>query len=1481
MERTSIIKAAAARKQALCGAVSLTNQKVQMGSCGLRLTGWGEQLLRRYGVSDDGGLEPVELVFLSPHPAEAAAKAGGEKTFAIICRLILARYNRNVRVLNRWRRNSFFLNGLDRRILDRWILGGREEEQAGAGRMREAAGCLEEVWTPALSVSRELRFFLAGKGAACAPLRSAAEESADGDIGVRSGKASFGLVMTGTAERGAAGGYGRLARFSTAIFGNSCKILTRTGAYEGSWSEKREALECARPELVERMRLWPAEREVLRLEERGGLWLVAGEREGLWPGERRGLRSTEQIVLRAVEQTALRSMKQGGRRLTARDALTGKSTGTKAAQLVLPEGNLSAAPLNSGRSETAMATFPGKTELKATIGYPSWKREARGRADGMQIALPGQEKQYAFGKLFAWQTAFTGLSESTAGQSFRENLRWKKILRLSMAPGLLVSLQQGNSVTGPTGITGLPVKHELGSENQYYTAESEGVKASEARFCSSIYGGSYAGNDFETGKREAAGIFGDMVLCRIQGETKWSARAKGTLAALFEASNASAVKLRPGFGRTAAPMYAQTASKWWLPPIQERVRGERQSGIYLEPLFGSIVSDRQFRHIFCWPGQLDLAAGLWPRHHRAHERLKFSGLAADLGQGGSVDRQFVRPETGLATGLRQYGMMPVSSQDGMMPVSPQDGAAAGLPRYDTIARWLEDRAFAVRPLAGATWFLPQNREKAVQPSSGESPFLPKNRTITGPPASGAAAGVSRNGKPAALPPFVSSDAMPKAILPREITVTGVVTGKLSLVRRLALSFKPLCLSDSSGLRQQWLHRCGESRLRSIATAQKNLWNGLRQFGKGEVPDSNVFCPVVGTELQFYGCPSQRRKAAHTEPPRLTATFVPRCVRAGICTEPSRLTADFVQLCTRLEPCAELSQLSASAGAPEGQIKGYTEPAVLSMRAAAGNTGVAGPCPSGTALYSLPSAIRPPESVRFLSFPSGLPAALPGTEAFHSRFGAVGALRGELILRFRYAFGLPSQACISSVRQFGFSLPLRPDGGQPLGEGLTARFQSGVCALLKSDIGSAAQPEINPSWRGASSLTMWTGGGRFTQPGVNTVSLPGVSLLPRYGSALPSQADIAQSPRTGSALFTRQSSARLTYTSQTLPFRSSRALSICLGQAMFFRLRQALTLRPSQALPLRSNHALFLYLSQAQPPSPSQALSLYPNQTQLPSASQAQPLYPNQAFPSHQAPLSPSSQAFRVGPRLPAPMIPLPAAPEPAIHQVSPSPPFCSLKALQVIFRCAAAPRPAGRTSVLGVSPPCVPIIARLPRISGSACLPEAVKSFMTRSTRTITTPSGPEHPHPSPEERGPAFPERLLTAQSQLTANAPVDFVFPRQSAAKAEMARGASVVRTVACDPGDPFARYNAYNETHGQSGDEPDLMEYRARQFERESREVNILNEKLLRQETMVQELEKGQKSLKEQVERIAGGKKPADEVIRRLRREISMEKKRFGIQ
>ena len=161
--------------------------------------------------------------------------------------------------------------------------------------------------------------------------------------------------------------------------------------------------------------------------------------------------------------------------------------------------------------------------------------------------------------------------------------------------------------------------------------------------------------------------------------------------------------------------------------------------------------------------------------------------------------------------------------------------------------------------------------------------------------------------------------------------------------------------------------------------------------------------------------------------------------------------------------------------------------------------------------------------------------------------------------------------------------------------------------------------------------------------------------------------------------------------------------------------------------------------------------------------------------------------------------------------------------------------------------------------------------------------SGLEHLPSLPEEQGPAVPEPLLTAQSQLTADPPVDFVFPRQSAAKAETAKakGASVVRTVVCDPGDPFARYNAYNETHGQSGYEPDLMEYRERQFERESREVNILNEKLLRQETMVQELEKWQKSLKEQVERIAGGKKPADEVIWRLRREISMEKKRFGIQ
>ena len=479
MERTSIIKAAAARKQALYGAVPLTNQTVQIGSCGLRLARWGEQLLRRYGVPDDGGLEPAELVFLSPLPAEAAAKAGVENAFTVVCKVIFARYSRNVSVLYRWRRNCFFLNGLDRQILDRWILGGREEEQTGTGRRREAAGGPGAVWTPVrgnqipdkveiapgtleLSAYRELRFFLAGKGAACAPPRSAAAESADGNTGVRFGESGFGPAMTGTAARGAASGYGSLARFSTAIFGRNCKILPGIGGYEGSRLEKPGALERTRPELVERARLWPAEREGLRLEEREMLRLVAEEREGLWPGAREVLRSTKQTVLRAVEQTAPRSMKQGERLLTARDTLTGKSTGTKAAQFVLSEGNLSAAPLNSGRSETAMATFPGKAELKGTIGYPSWKREARGRAEGMRIALPaerktcvpGQEKQYVPGKLFAWKAAFNGLSGSASRRIFRENLWWKKILRLSTAPGMLVSLQQGNSMTGAAGTSG-------------------------------------------------------------------------------------------------------------------------------------------------------------------------------------------------------------------------------------------------------------------------------------------------------------------------------------------------------------------------------------------------------------------------------------------------------------------------------------------------------------------------------------------------------------------------------------------------------------------------------------------------------------------------------------------------------------------------------------------------------------------------------------------------------------------------------------------------------------------------------------------------------------------------------------------------------------------------------------------------------------------------------------------------------------------
>ena len=60
-----------------------------------------------------------------------------------------------------------------------------------------------------------------------------------------------------------------------------------------------------------------------------------------------------------------------------------------------------------------------------------------------------------------------------------------------------------------------------------------------------------------------------------------------------------------------------------------------------------------------------------------------------------------------------------------------------------------------------------------------------------------------------------------------------------------------------------------------------------------------------------------------------------------------------------------------------------------------------------------------------------------------------------------------------------------------------------------------------------------------------------------------------------------------------------------------------------------------------------------------------------------------------------------------------------------------------------------------------------------------------------------------------------------------------------------------------------------------------MQILQEKLIRQEELVQRLEQGQTAIQDRLRLMTGGGKLSADVIRQLRRELFMEKKRFGIE
>ena len=159
----------------------------------------------------------------------------------------------------------------------------------------------------------------------------------------------------------------------------------------------------------------------------------------------------------------------------------------------------------------------------------------------------------------------------------------------------------------------------------------------------------------------------------------------------------------------------------------------------------------------------------------------------------------------------------------------------------------------------------------------------------------------------------------------------------------------------------------------------------------------------------------------------------------------------------------------------------------------------------------------------------------------------------------------------------------------------------------------------------------------------------------------------------------------------------------------------------------------------------------------------------------------------------------------------------------------------------------------------------------------------PAEPIPHSRQFRPAA-EPVLPTPASISYSPLADLVFLRPPGVESERGEAATQVPAAVCDLGDPFARYNAYNEAHGQGGraqGDGERAGRRERPLEQEYREVQILREKLTQQEKLVERLEKGQTVIQERLRQVMGSGKLSADVLRQLRREVSMEKKRFGIE